>query len=105
MNGNPRQSYIPVFELTAAVGPSVVILPASNQVRAARAEICRMALERGIPLIAAEREQIETLCSIRNLIDAYKEDGGARHDKPLSIAVFAPPGAGKSSRRYPCYCY
>lgn len=47
-------------------------------------------------LIAAEREQIETLCSIRNLIEVYKEDGGARHDKPLSIAVFAPPGAGKS---------
>ena len=47
-------------------------------------------------LIAAEREQIETLCSIRNLIEAYKEDGGSRHDKPLSIAVFAPPGAGKS---------
>jgi hypothetical protein len=47
-------------------------------------------------LIAAEREQIETLCSIQNLIKVYKEDGGARHDKPLSIAVFAPPGAGKS---------
>jgi hypothetical protein len=47
-------------------------------------------------LIAAEREQIETLCSIQNLIKIYKEDGGDRHDKPLSIAVFAPPGAGKS---------
>lgn len=47
-------------------------------------------------MVAAEREQIETLCSIQNLIKVYKEDGGARHDKPLSIAVFAPPGAGKS---------
>src|SRR5262249_3752608 len=37
-----------------------------------------------------------TLCSIENLIKVYKEDGGNRHDKPLSIAVFAPPGAGKS---------
>lgn len=47
-------------------------------------------------LIAAEREQIDNLCSIQNLIKVYKEDGGDRHDKPLSIAVFAPPGAGKS---------
>lgn len=45
-------------------------------------------------LVAAEREQIETLCSIENLIRVYKADN--RHDKPLSIAVFAPPGAGKS---------
>jgi hypothetical protein len=46
-------------------------------------------------LVVAEREQIEDLCSIRNLLRVYVEDK-TRHDKPISIAVFASPGAGKS---------
>jgi len=76
MNGNPRQSLDPVFELTARAGPSAVILPASNQVRVARTEICRLALERGLPLIAAEREIVEAgaLMSYGISIDrAYRE--------------------------------
>jgi ATPase family associated with various cellular activities (AAA) len=46
-------------------------------------------------LIAAEREQIESFNSIRNLLSVYIENK-ERHDKPISIAVFASPGAGKS---------
>jgi hypothetical protein len=46
-------------------------------------------------LIAAERDQIESLSSIRNLFDLYIEHK-ERHPKPISIAVFASPGAGKS---------
>jgi len=76
MNGNPRQSLDPVFELTARARPSAVILPASNQVRVARTEICRLALERGLPLIAGEREIVEAgaLMSYGISIDrAYRE--------------------------------
>ena len=42
---------------------------------------------------SADRYEIEGMCSIRNLIVDYV--GGDR-SKPLSIAVFGPPGAGKS---------
>jgi putative tryptophan/tyrosine transport system substrate-binding protein len=98
MNGNPRQSYIPVFDLTANVGPSAVILPASNQVRTARAEICRLALERRIPLIAAEREIVEAgaLMSYGIRIDkAYREaadyiDRIARGEKASDLPLMQP---------------
>jgi hypothetical protein len=52
-------------------------------------------LEKFGDLVAAEREQIESLCGIRNLLNVYLEDK-ERHDRPISIAVFASPGAGKS---------
>jgi putative ABC transport system substrate-binding protein len=76
MNGNPGQSYVPIFLMTTAASAGAVILPASNQVRAARAEICRLALAQGIPLIAAERELVDAgvLMSYGARIDsAYRE--------------------------------
>lgn len=59
-------------------------------------------------LVVAEREQVENLHDIRGLFEAYiydkqigrKDDNDTnkefRHPQPLSIAVFGPPGAGKS---------
>jgi hypothetical protein len=51
-------------------------------------------------LFAAERDQIEDVQSVTRLLRAYitdeKEEGKPRHEEPISIAVFAPPGAGKS---------
>jgi hypothetical protein len=60
-------------------------------------------------LIVAERDQIETFRGIERLLTDYcrdtypsidKSSGNTihkfRHEVPLSIAVFAPPGAGKS---------
>jgi hypothetical protein len=41
-----------------------------------------------------DREEIETLRSLRQMIQAY-EDGGPQK-QPLCIAAFGPPGAGKS---------
>src|SRR5262249_2235719 len=98
MNGNPRQSYTPVFKLTADAGPAVVILPASSQVRAARSEICRLALEQRIPLIAAEREIVEAgaLMSYGGSIEnAYREaaeyiDRIARGEKAGDLPLLQP---------------
>ncbi len=42
----------------------------------------------------ADREEIERINSIRSLIIAYQEN--PQDTRPLSIAVFGPPGSGKS---------
>ncbi len=52
-------------------------------------------------LLTVERDEIESLYSIRNLIKSYIENSAdKRHatapSKPISIAVFGLPGAGKS---------
>lgn len=98
MNGNPAQSYLPVFKLTADAGPAAVILPASKQVRAGRAEICRLALAQGLPLIAAERELVEAgaLISYGVKVDStYREAAGyihriARGEKPGDLPILQP---------------
>ncbi len=45
-------------------------------------------------LFSVERIEIESLRSLRRLFTQYEADRKA--DKPLSIAVFGPPGSGKS---------
>jgi hypothetical protein len=42
----------------------------------------------------ADREEVERINSIRSLIISYQEN--AKDTRPLSIAVFGPPGSGKS---------
>lgn len=44
--------------------------------------------------ITADREEIERINSVRNLITHYQKN--FKDTRPLSIAVFGPPGAGKS---------
>ena len=50
--------------------------------------------------LTADRQEIERINAVRNLIIAYrdkKEDSGKKEmNKPLPIAVFGPPGSGKS---------
>jgi putative ABC transport system substrate-binding protein len=98
MNGNPRQSYAPVFKLTADVGPSAVLLPASHQARVSRADICRLALAQGLPLIAAEREIVESgaLMSYGVRVEGiYREAAGyidriALGEKPGDLPIQQP---------------
>ena len=45
-------------------------------------------------LFSIERTEIESLRSLLRLVRAYRDE--KRADKPLSLAAFGPPGAGKS---------
>ena len=56
--------------------------------------ICTPVLEFG-KLVVIERDEIESLRSIRNLMKSYQE-GRTLQDRPMSIAVFGAPGSGKS---------
>lgn len=48
-----------------------------------------------LKLVVAEREEFEGLCSVSRLLNSYVRE--KEHDrKPISIAVFGPPGTGKS---------
>jgi hypothetical protein len=47
-----------------------------------------------VRLFSIERTEIESLLALRRLLRAYQ--GDTKADKPLSIAAFGPPGAGKS---------
>jgi hypothetical protein len=52
-------------------------------------------LARFAKLLAVDRDEIEALRNIKALIKSYAADR-AKNVKPLSLAVFGPPGAGKS---------
>jgi hypothetical protein len=45
-------------------------------------------------LLTVDKNEIENFRSIKNLIKEYLDDG--TNNRPLSIAVFGPPGSGKS---------
>ena len=46
-------------------------------------------------LVASDREEIESLSAVKNLLGAYVRDSEF-NKRPISLAVFGPPGTGKS---------
>jgi hypothetical protein len=58
-------------------------------------ELIAPVLQFGKLLTVAEREEIEGLCSVSRLLNNYVREK-QHYPKPISIAVFGPPGTGKS---------
>lgn len=67
---------------------------ARDYVREGLSTLARAPILRIGQLITADRTEIESFRSIANLIDGHLSD--TTKTRPLSIAVFGPPGAGKS---------
>ena len=98
MNVSPGQNYYYEFKMISDWGRAAVILPASSTARADRAAVCRMALEKGFPLIAPQRQFVEAgalLSYGANLDAAYRDaatyiDRIARGEKPADLPVEQP---------------
>jgi ABC-type uncharacterized transport system substrate-binding protein len=98
MNGNPGQEYDSQFKMISDWGRAAMIVPSSSTMRADRAAVCRLALEKGIPLIAPQRDFVEAgalLSYGANRDAAYRDaatyiDRIARGEKPADLPVEQP---------------
>ncbi len=87
-------SLLALHEAPSSSGPAVPLYGIARRVliqgpRALRAPTLKIG-----DFFTADRGEIEALRSLRQLVRRYLDDRKA--DKPLSIGVFGPPGAGKS---------
>jgi ATPase family associated with various cellular activities (AAA) len=83
----------PQINLLRASHPDLLQL-AKGYVREGIAAFARVPTLRVGELVTADRSEIESYRSIANLIDNHVTR--SRRTRPLSIAVFGPPGAGKT---------
>ena len=95
-----------VFEAVPVAADDGWTLFASTSTESYRAVAGRIALEGdgeacwGLPVermaawASVDRTEIESMRSVRNIIREYLSQ--SRRTRPLNLAVFGPPGAGKS---------
>ncbi len=84
--------------LEAGNWPDVPVLSAIGRPRRIEAGDLHVPIIEFGKLKLIEREEMESLRSVRNLVREYAQHNAEseRSNRPLSIAVFGPPGSGKS---------
>jgi hypothetical protein len=81
-------------DLTGAGYEYVYAKAAEVVIRGADAALAAAPKARYEKYLTVDREEIERINAIRRLIEGYRQI--LRPERPLSLAVFGPPGAGKS---------
>jgi hypothetical protein len=95
-HGYPKSAAAPWTILEDSLKPEDLTEKAKEIVRRGVKVLQGVPVERVEKWYSADRSEIEGVRSVRNAIRDYLQKDRKTETKPLSIAVFGPPGAGKS---------